>query len=86
MTNHLLDDMHKHFNTKLRTLISDVAETCDSVDIEPRDIVLMIISGMSAELVRAAVYIELTEDDYLQMCRMSYRTLVPDMRKQRAAR
>lgn len=78
----ILDDLGQNFARKLRTTISDTANTCQTADIPSQEIVGMVISAMLYEVVRASLVMGLDEDDFAKMCGIAYQSMVPVLRQE----
>jgi len=71
-------DLQRHFADRLQRLLHVSASTCVLADISDADIVAMHMSVLLAEITRAAEYIGVPEDKFMQLCLMGYRINVEE--------
>jgi hypothetical protein len=75
-------DMQNHFMHKLRLAEHDIGTSCEAVDMEPQDIVSMIVSVIAYEMVRLTVGMGMDENQFAALCRSAYRDLAPEAKKE----
>jgi len=66
-------DLHRHFCDRLKVLLRDTAETCLEADLTAKDTMAILLSGLLSEAIHGAVSMQISEKDYVAMCRMAYR-------------
>jgi hypothetical protein len=82
MNERILKDLEMHFAKRLRLSISDIAGTCKAADIDSAETVGIVISSMLYELIRASVVMNMDEDDFVKMCEIAYRSMLPMVRRE----
>lgn len=75
------DDISKHFHSKLTLLIDDTASTCQTGDMDPRDIMSLVVSNLFFELIRIAAANQVSEQDFLHTCQIAYKSMMPEVSK-----
>jgi len=73
----LRDDMADLFRTRLHQLLIDHFDTCMRADLEPRDSAELIFEGLIGELVRGAVTLKISRDDFASMCSEAHTAMRP---------
>jgi len=72
----IADDLHTHLGHRLRRLLTDHADTCRTGGVTNHEFVAMALSAMMFETASAAVVLNLTEDEFLLVCRSAYKHLL----------
>lgn len=81
MSKEIINDLSDHFETKLRRLVRDTADICNIADIKKVDTLKLIVAGLMTEIMYAIAVMHLSEEEYLKMCSMAYKTLINDVRE-----
>jgi hypothetical protein len=81
MSEVIFKDMKALFRKKLSVLIANTADTCDRVDIDREQIILLIVSGLLHELVLMTAVVDADENQFMNICKTSYRHLIKDAKK-----
>ena len=71
----LYHDLNIHLRNKLRKLLIDHGDTCSRVDMEDREIVLMVMSALMFEIVAASTALDMDEETFGIMCLRAYADL-----------
>lgn len=75
------DDISRHFHNKLMQLIDDTASTCQITDMDPRDLMSLVVSNLFYELIRIAAINQVNEEDFLHTCQIAYKSIMPEISK-----
>ena len=79
MSREFSKDMCNHFSDQLRKLVCDTGDTCDAGDMDPPDIVRLLMSGLLLEVTKIAVIMKMDEDSFVGMCRLAHREMRPSI-------
>jgi hypothetical protein len=71
--------MLKHLTLQLRKANYDVAQTCELADIAPEMITQIIVSALLAEAIHGMAVLEMSETQFIALCRRAYRQLYPEI-------
>lgn len=70
-------DLERLFADRLHRQIEDISDTCLRADISSSDIVKLVLTSLFFELIQGAVIIDWDEKDFIDSCRLAYRTMMP---------
>jgi hypothetical protein len=76
-----INDMHAHLGKKLKTVLRDIIDTCERVDIEEDTILKIIMAGLMTELMKGAATLGMDEKQFVHMCRIAYREIYSQLRQ-----
>lgn len=69
----VVKDLGKFFADRLRRHIKDMAEAANVVDADPDEVAFMLVSVLATELVLGAEYMELDEEEFINLCVEAYK-------------
>jgi len=70
----MIKDLSGHFKDKLHTLIVDTIDTCDYADLDGREAACIILDGLLLEVVVGSAVIQLSEQQFMEMCLLAHKT------------
>jgi len=70
----IIKDLSGHFKDKLHTLIVDTIDTCDYTDMDGNETACIILDGLLLEVVVGSAVINLSEQQFMEMCLLAHRT------------
>ena len=82
----IADDLQQHFADQLHQLLIDAADTMERVDIPIDEAGRRLLSSLLSEVIMGCYSFRMNEDAVVDVCRTSYRALVPELRKVQAKR
>jgi len=82
----MVDDLHAHLGNKLRRLLSDHAHICTAGGMSDRDTISTVISALTFELACGAVTLEMDEESFLDLCRLSHQHITMKTKQLKTAR